>query len=160
MRKIKLMMIITSLFILCTTTVSICIDNRDYYRKHVWINNTSGDDLKISVENIDIIEETIKVGDTYDASAIITMKVANNGQYDIELSNIDIYPYQGGKETKYFVSTAKDNITGFIGNIKSGESKEVKIGVALHNTNESIKLEMSNIEDKTNEKVVTSIKIK
>ncbi|MGL4913152.1 MAG: hypothetical protein ACRC3Y_12065 [Romboutsia sp.] len=159
MRKTKFM-IITLLFMFCTTTASICIDNKGYYGKHVWINNMSDDDLKVSVENIDIIEEPINVGDTYDASAIITMKVANNGKYDIELSNIDIYPYQGGKETKYFVSTAKDNITGFIGNIKSGEAKDVKIGVALHNTDESIKLEMSNIEDKANEKVITSIKIK
>ena len=58
------------------------------------------------------------------------------------------------------MTTSKDNISGFIGNIKSGDSKNIKIGVALHNTKESIKLEMSNIEDITNEKIMKTINIK
>jgi hypothetical protein len=143
---------------MCTT--SICIDNNEEYGKDVWINNMSDNDLKIRVVDVNIVEEKINIGDSYDASAIITMNVANNGLYDVELSNIDIYPYQGGKPIKYFVTTSKDNISGFIGNIKSGDSKNIKIGLALHNTKESIKLEMSNIEDITNEKVMKSIKIK
>ena len=159
MKKIKLISMCTILFIVLMCTTSICIDNEEY-GKDVWINNMSDNDLKIRVVDVNIVEERINIGDSYDASAIITMNVANNGLYDVELSNIDIYPYQGGKPIKYFVTTSKDNISGFIGNIKSGDSKNIKIGVALHNTKESIKLEMSNIEDITNEKVMKSIKIK
>ena len=160
MKKVKLISMCTILFIALMCTTSICIDNNEEYGKDVWINNMSDNDLKIRVVDVKIVEERINIGDSYDASAIITMNVANNGLYDVELSNIDIYPYQGGKPIKYFVTTSKDNISGFIGNIKSGDSKNVKIGVALHNTKESIKLEMSNIEDITNEKVMKSIKIK
>ena len=160
MKKIKLISMCTILFIVLMCTTSICIDNNEEYGKDVWINNMSDNDLKIRVVDVNIVEERINIGDSYDASAIITMNVANNGLYDVELSNIDIYPYQGGKPIKYFVTTSKDNISGFIGNIKSGDSKNIKIGVALHNTKESIKLEMSNIEDITNEKVMKSIKIK
>ena len=160
MKKVKLIGMCTMLFIALMCTTSIGIDNNEGYGKDVWINNMSDNDLKIRVVDVNIVEEKINIGDSYDASAIITMNVANNGLYDVELSNIDIYPYQGGKPIKYFVTTSKDNISGFIGNIKSGDSKNIKIGVALHNTKESIKLEMSNIEDITNEKVMKSIKIK
>lgn len=160
MKKIKLIGICTMLFILLMCTASIGIDNNEEYGKDVWINNMSDNDLKIRVVDVNIVEEKINIGDSYDASAIITMNVANNGLYDVELSNIDIYPYQGGKPIKYFVTTSKDNISGFIGNIKSGDSKNIKIGVALHNTKESIKLEMSNIEDITNEKIMKTINIK
>jgi len=160
MKKVKLIGMCTMLFIVLMCTISIGIDNNEGYGKDVWINNMSDNDLKIRVVDVNIVEEKINIGDSYNASAIITMNVANNGLYDVELSNIDIYPYQGGKPIKYFVTTSKDNISGFIGNIKSGDSKNIKIGVALHNTKESIKLEMSNIEDITNEKVMKSIKIK
>jgi hypothetical protein len=160
MKKVKLIGMCTMLFIVIMCTTSIGIDNNEGYGKDVWINNRSDNDLKIRVVDVNIVEEKINIGDSYNASAIITMNVANNGLYDVELSNIDIYPYQGGKPIKYFVTTSKDNVSGFIGNIKSGDSKNIKIGVALHNTKESIKLEMSNIEDITNEKVMKSIKIK
>ena len=160
MKKIKLISMCTILFIVLMCTTSICIDNNEEYGKDVWINNMSDNDLKIRVVDVKIVEERINIGDSYDASAIITMNIANNGLYDVELSNIDIYPYQGGKPIKYFVTTSKDNISGFIGNIKSGDSKNIKIGVALHNTKESIKLEMSNIEDIKKKKVMKSIKIK
>lgn len=160
MKKVKLIGMCTMLFIVLMCTTSVGIDNNEGYGKDVWINNMSDNDLKIRVVDVNIVEEKINIGDSYNASAIITMNVANNGLYDVELSNIDIYPYQGGKPIKYFVTTSKDNISGFIGNIKSGDSKNIKIGVALHNTKESIKLEMSNIEDITNEKVMKSIKIK
>ena len=160
MKRVKLIGMCTILFIACMCTTSICIDKSEGYGKDVWINNMSDNDLKIRVIDVSILEEKINIGNVYDASAILTMNVANNGKYDVELSNIDIYPYQGGKPIKYFISTSQENINGFIGNVKSGESKNIKIGLTLHNTKESIKLEMSNIEDITNEKVMKSIKIK
>lgn len=160
MKKIKLIAVFTLIIIGCTTTNSICLDNQYNYGNDIWINNMSDNDLKVTIENVDLRKEEINVGKNYDASAIITMKVSNNGKYDVELSNIDIYPYQGGKETKYFVSTGKENITGFIGNIKSGESTTIKMGVTLFNAIDPIKLEMTNIEDITNEKVVKTINIK
>lgn len=160
MKRIKLISIFTILFVVLMCKTSLCIDKDDGYGKDVWINNISDNDLKIRVTDVNIIEEKINIDNTYNASAIITMNVANNGKCDIELSNIDIYPYQGGKPTKYFVSTSNDNISGFIGNIKTGDSKNIKIGVALYNTNENIKLEMSNIEDVANEMVIKSIKVK
>ncbi len=98
--------------------------------------------------------------EVYNASAIITVDVKNNGLNDIELANLDVYPYQGSLATKYFVSTYKDEISGFIGNLKSGESKTLKMGVTLHNTKEPIRLEFSDIEDIKNNTIVKTIDIK
>ncbi|WP_042275496.1 hypothetical protein [Faecalimicrobium dakarense] len=143
---------------LCSYTKSTCIENK--YTKDIWINNLNTKDIKVNVVDIKIIKESIYIGKKYNASAILTMNVENNSLDDIELSNIDIYPYQANKETKYFVSTSEDNITGFIGNLKPKESKTIKMGVALHNTKDPISLEFSNIEDEKNEKITESINIK
>lgn len=128
--------------------------------KDILINNVEKDDIKISITDINIVEEKISVGDVYNSSAIISMNVKNNSKYDIELSNIDVYPYQGGKPVKYFVSTGNEDIQGFIGNIKGGEDKDIKMGITLHNTKDPIKLELNNIEDKSKEQIVHSINIK
>lgn len=102
----------------------------------------------------------VKLDKNYEGMAIITLEIKNNDVVDVELSNIDVYPYQGGKPVKYFVSTAKENIQGFIGNVKGGEDKDIKMGITLHNTKDPIKLELNNIEDKSKEQIVHSINIK
>lgn len=156
--------IVTSIFTVLITlgmySTSICINKENKYCKDIWINNRSDDDIKIKVKDVEISEQAIKVNEEYKASAILTMNVENMGIDSVELSNIDIYPYQENKPIRYFVNTSKDNITGFIGNLQSGENKDIKIGLTLHNTNEKIKLVFSNIEDSSNKKVVESIKIK
>ena len=48
---------------------------------------------------------------------------------------------------QYLHSTYKNDINGFIGNLKSGESKDLKIGVTLHNTKDPVILKFHNIED-------------
>lgn len=143
---------------LCSYTKSTCIENK--YAKDIWINNLNTKDIKVNVVDIKISEEKINIGEVYNASAILTMNVKNNSLDDIELSNIDVYPYQSNKKTKYFVSTSEENITGFIGDLKSKESKTIKMGVTLHNTKDPINLEFSNIEDVKNEKILESINIK
>lgn len=154
------------LFLVCMYTTSTCLEkNKDLknnlnYCKDIYVNNINDDDIKIQVIDIDIRDEEIDIGEKYNASAIVSMKVENNGEYDVELSNIDIYPYQGDKPTKYFVSTSNEKILGFIGNLKRGESTEIKMGVTLHNTEEKMILEIINIDDSSNEKVKESIKIK
>ncbi|MEF9991152.1 MAG: hypothetical protein RRZ84_01040 [Romboutsia sp.] len=158
-RKI-LKIMLTIVLIVCTYTTSLCLEKNDntFGNKDTKVNNIS--DIEVEVVDIDIRDEEINIGKKYSTSAIVTMNIKNNSAYDVELSNIDIYPYQGDKATKYFVSTSEENITGFIGNLRSKENTQIKMGIALHNNKEPIKLEMLNIEDITNEKVVESINIK
>lgn len=159
MKKSKCLLL-TLLFFIAMSNTSICIEKNNILNKDILINNVEKDDIKISITDINIVEEKISVGDVYNSSAIISMNVKNNSKYDIELSNIDVYPYQGGKPVKYFVSTGNEDIQGFIGNIKGGEDKDIKMGITLHNTKDPIKLELNNIEDKSKEQIVHSINIK
>ncbi len=126
----------------------------------IWTSNINDKAINIKVTDIDINNTSIELDEVYNASAIITVDVKNNGLNDIELANLDVYPYQGSLATKYFVSTYKDEISGFIGNLKSGESKTLKMGVTLHNTKEPIRLEFSDIEDIKNNTIVKTIDIK
>ena len=145
--------IVTIFFLLCSSTASICLGKEYITEEDIWTRN-------IKVTDIDINNTSIELDEVYNASAIITVDVKNNGLNDIELANLDVYPYQGSLATKYFVSTYKDEISGFIGNLKSGESKTLKMGVTLHNTKEPIRLEFSDIEDIKNNTIVKTIDIK
>ncbi|MEG1310388.1 MAG: hypothetical protein RR942_16105 [Romboutsia sp.] len=158
MNKKILICLLSMLIICCSYTKSTCIENK--LNKDIWINSYNSEDIKINILDIKVSEERINIGDIYNASAIVTMKVENKSLQNIELSNIDIYPYQSNKETKYFVSTSNENITGFIGNLNPKESTTIKIGIALHNINDPIQLKFCNIEDISNEKIVESINIK
>lgn len=160
MKKKVLISIFTIVLVLLSFNSSLCIDKEKEYCKDIMINNINPNDIRIEVLDIDIKEEKIVVSDEYDAYAIITMNITNESLSDVELSNINIYPSQGDVPTKYFVSTSKDNITGFIGNLASEETKEIKMGVTLHNTKEPINLEIINLEDQSNEKITESINIK
>ena len=145
--------IVTIFFLLCLSTASICLEKEYITEEDIWTSN-------INVTDIAINNTSIELDEVYNATAIITVDVKNNGLNDIELANLDVYPYQGSLATKYFVSTYKDEISGFIGNLKSGESKTLKMGVTLHNTKEPIRLEFSDIEDIKNNTIVKTIDIK
>lgn len=143
--------IVTIFFLLCLSTASICLEKEYITEEDIWTSN---------INDKAINNTSIELDEVYNASAIITVDVKNNGLNDIELANLDVYPYQGSLATKYFVSTYKDEISGFIGNLKSGESKTLKMGVTLHNTKEPIRLEFSDIEDIRNTTIVKTIDIK
>ena len=143
--------IVTIFFLLCSSTASICLGKEYITEEDIWTSN---------INDKAINNTSIELDEVYNASAIITVDVKNNGLNDIELANLDVYPYQGSLATKYFVSTYKDEISGFIGNLKSGESKTLKMGVTLHNTKEPIRLEFSDIEDIKNNTIVKTIDIK
>lgn len=143
--------IVTIFFLLCSSTASICLGKEYITEEDIWTSN---------INDKAINNTSIELDEVYNASAIITVDVKNNGLNDIELANLDVYPYQGSLATKYFVSTYKDEISGFIGNLKSGESKTLKMGVTLHNTKEPIRLEFSDIEDIRNNTIVKTIDIK
>lgn len=143
--------IVTIFFLLCSSTASICLGKEYITEEDIWTSN---------INDKAINNTSIELDEVYNASAIITVDVKNNGLNDIELANLDVYPYQGSLATKYFVSTYKDEISGFIGNLKSGESKTLKMGVTLHNTKEPIRLEFSDIEDIRNTTIVKTIDIK
>ena len=146
--KVKLLKsILIILFLICSSNVSICLEKEYITEDKIWINNINKDDINIEVTDVSVNEESIYLDEVYNASAILTMNVKNNGLDDVELANLDIYPYQGNLEIKYFVSTYKNDINGFIGNLKSGESKDLKIGVTLHNTKDPVILKFHNIED-------------
>ena len=149
--KVKLLKsILIILFLICSSNVSICLEKEYITEDKIWINNINKDVINIEVTDVSVNEESISLDEVYNASAILTMNVKNNGLDDVELANLDIYPYQGNLEIKYFVSTYKNDINGFIGNLKSGESKDLKIGVTLHNTKDPVILKFHNIEDITN----------
>ena len=146
--KVKLLKsILIILFLICSSNVSICLEKEYITEDKIWINNINKDVINIEVIDVSVNEESISLDEVYNASAILTMNVKNNGLDDVELANLDIYPYQGNLEIKYFVSTYKNDINGFIGNLKSGESKDLKIGVTLHNTKDPVILKFHNIED-------------
>ena len=146
--KVKLLKsILIILFLICSSNVSICLEKEYITEENIWINNINKDVINIEVTDISVNDESIYLDEVYNASAILTMNVKNNGLDDVELANLDIYPYQGNLEIKYFVSTYKNDINGFIGNLKSGESKDLKIGVTLHNTKDPVILKFHNIED-------------
>lgn len=151
--KLLICILTITLFIFSYKT-STCLE------KNIWINDINEKEIKVNVVNIDIKEECLNIDKKYNAYAVITMNVQNNSKSNIELSNIDVYPYQNDKPIKYFVSTSSENIKGFIGNLKPKESKIIKMGITLNNTNEPIKLEFSNIEDITNNKTIENINIK
>lgn len=161
--KIRFFKSIATIFLLIfSSTVSICLEKNyiDVDDEQILINNTNNKDINIKVKEISINDASIELDEVYNASAIITVDVKNNGLNDIELANLDVYPYQGNLSTKYFVSTYKNEINGLIGNLKSGESKTLKMGVALHNIKEPIRLEFSDIEDTKNNTIVQTINIK
>ncbi len=157
----KILTVLTTIcFVFCSTSLAISLENKSYKENYVLINNLGDNSIKIKVKNIEIVNEPIKIDEKYSASAIITMDVENNGMDNLELANLDVYPYQGNKATKYFVSTEENEIKGFIGYLKGGESKEVKIGVALHNKKEPINIKFSNIENDNYIVTMKSIEIK
>ncbi len=151
--KLLIGILTMTLFIFCYKT-SICLE------KNIWINDINEKEIKVSLVNIDIKEESLNIDKEYNAYAVITMNVQNNSKNNIELSNIDVYPYQNNEPIKYFVSTSSENIKGFIGNLNPKESKIIKMGITLNNTNDPIKLEFSNIEDINNSKTIEIINIK
>jgi len=152
--------IVTIFFLLCSYTNSISLENEYITKDNILIDNINDNIININVTDICIDNKAIELDQIYNASVIITMNVKNNGIDDIELSNLDIYPYQGNLSTKYFVSTYKDEITGFIGNLKSGESKILKMGVTLHNTKDPIRLEFDHIDDIKSNNIIKTIHIK
>jgi len=152
--------IVTIFFLLCSYTNSISLENEYITKDNILIDNINDNIININVTDICIDNKAIELDQIYNASVIITMNVKNNGIDDIELSNLDIYPYQGNLSTKYFVSTYKDEITGFIGNLKSGESKTLKMGVTLHNTKDPIRLEFDHIDDIKSNNIIKTIHIK
>ena len=157
----KIRIVILAIFItFCTYKPITSMEDSREFGKDIWINNINEKSIKIKVIGVKVNKEPINVGEKYNASAIITMNVLNNGTEDIELSNLDVYPYQGEKPTKYFVSTANNSINGFIGSLKPQEEAIVKMGVTLYNTKDEIKLVFKNIEDIANENVVKTINMK
>lgn len=159
MHKITMIFIITLLIVIISSEISLCISG-DINNREILLNNVKEEEIKIEVIDIKVKNKEIDISEKYTASSIITMKVSNNSSHDMELSNIDIAPYQSDLPSKYFVSTSEENIHGFIGNLKSGESKIIKIGIGLHNTEDPIKLEICNTQDEYNKKFVQNINIK
>ena len=138
MRKKNILIIALCFFTFMATT----INSMGIYNNDIYSNNQEQENLEIEVLDIIIKDEKINVGENYPAYAIVTMEVKNNSLANIELSNFDIYPYQSELPIKYFVSTNKENINGFIGNLDSKESKTVKMGIALKNVQDSIMLKI------------------
>ncbi|MBC5995580.1 hypothetical protein EAI30_04025 [Romboutsia ilealis] len=135
------------LSIISISNISTSMNESHNSEKDVIINNINNKDIDVRLVDINKFVDSIDIGEKYSYYAILTMRVENKGKNYIELANIDIYPYQGDKSTKYFVNTSNDNINGFIGTLNSGENIYIKIGVALYNNDESIKINLVTSED-------------
>lgn len=156
MKKVFIKSILLLLFLICCTNISICLEKEFITKEKIYINNINSKHINIKPIDISIDESSITLDEVYNASAIITINVKNNSLQDVELANLDIYPYQGDLPVKYFVSTYNNDINGFIGNLKSGESKTLKMGATLHNTKDPIRLEFYNIEEDINNIVINT----
>ena len=97
--------IVTIFFLLCSSTASICLGKEYITEEDIWTSNINDKAINIKVTDIDINNTSIELDEVYNASAIITVDVKNNGLNDIELANLDVYPYQGSLATKYFGAT-------------------------------------------------------
>ena len=75
--------IATVLLFACSFTVSICLDKEYITDKKVWISNINNKTLNIKVTDIAINNTSIELDEVYNASAIITVDVKNNGLNDI-----------------------------------------------------------------------------
>ena len=142
--------IFISLFIIFFMTnisnTSSSMSNINDNEKEITIN-INNKDIEVDVVDINKFEDFIDIEEKYSYYYVLTIKVKNKGDYDIDLANIDIYPYQGYKSTKYFVNNSNDNINGFIGTLKSGENKEIKIGILLYNKYENIKIDLDILDN-------------
>ncbi len=103
--------------------------------------------ISIKVKDIRLKKGYLSLGEIYNGVAIVTLEVKNNDIVDLELSNIDIYPYQNDTLTKCFVTTAEGDINGMVGYLKSGEKSDVKIGVALSDLENPLELEFISADE-------------
>lgn len=158
MHKSNILIIVLCLFTFTTIT---CHSMEIYNNcKYIYLQDYEKENLYIEVLDISIKDEKINIGEKYPAYAIVTMEVKNNSLVNMELSNFDIYPYQNESPTKYFVSTNKENINGFIGSLGSRESKIVKMGIALNNVYDPIMLKVINDYEDTNKLLIKKMNIK
>ena len=84
--------IVTIFFLLCLSTASICLEKEYITEEDIWTSNINDKAINIKVTDIAINNTSIELDEVYNASAIITVDVKNNGLNDIELANLDVYP--------------------------------------------------------------------
>lgn len=101
----------------------------------------------------------INYNDTLDIK-VKKVDLKNKDVVDVELSNIDVYPYQNHKSTECFVITQQGEVTGKIGNLQRGDKKDIKIGVALENLKSPLRLEFKNIDEFQQYQVTKNINLK
>ena len=82
--------IVTIFFLLCLSTASICLGKEYITEEDIWTSNINDKAINIKVTDIDINNTSIELDEVYNASAIITVDVKNNGLNDIELANLEV----------------------------------------------------------------------
>lgn len=158
MKKI-LIIYLTLLFALCNVNnTSYSISKDKFLKNTLCINNVIDKDIKIEIKNIKTENNAISLDKIYEIYSIITMDVTNTGLDYVELSNINYSIYQGDKNLQTFIQT-ENKCLGFIGTLKSGETKEVKIGVVLEEKNMPLKLVFENLIDIRNGKNIKVINL-
>ncbi|WP_270646384.1 hypothetical protein [Paeniclostridium hominis] len=157
-KRIFLILSILSLYIISKNNVIALENNRNIIYNDININYN--DTLDIKVKNVDLKNKKVKLDKNYEGMAIITLEVKNKDVVDVELSNIDVYPYQNHKSTECFVITQQGEVTGMIGNLQRGDKKDIKIGVALENLKSPLRLEFKNIDEFQQYQVTQNINLK
>ena len=76
--------IVTIFFLLCLSTASICLEKEYITEEDIWTSNINDKAINIKVTDIAINNTSIELDEVYNASAIITVDVKNNGLNDIE----------------------------------------------------------------------------
>ena len=150
-KRIFLILSILSLYIISKNNVIALENNR---------NIIYNDTLDIKVKKVDLKNKKVKLDKNYEGMAIITLEVKNKDVVDVELSNIDVYPYQNHKSTECFVITQQGEVTGKIGNLQRGDKKDIKIGVALESLKSPLRLEFKNIDEFQQYQVIENINLK
>jgi hypothetical protein len=157
-KRIFIIFSILNIFVTFNESVSALERNRNIIYDDISINYS--ETLNIRVKDVDIKGEKVYIGEDYEGVAIVTLEVENNDVVDVELSNIDVNPYQNQKATECFVTTQQAEIIGMIGNLPSGAKKNIKIGVALESLKSPIALEFENIDEYQQYKLTKYINLK
>lgn len=158
MKKYTVLCLIMLFTLFGFNNISYCLTKNANVKTSIYVNNVNDKDIKIEITNIETIKNTINLDEIHEAYSIITMNITNIGLDYVELSNINYDIYQGHEKLQTFVES-QNKYLGFVGTLKSGESKEIKIGVVLKEKNAPLKLIFENLSDIKQEKTIKIINI-
>ncbi len=138
--------------------ISYNTNNDEKAKETMLLDNINKEDIGIDITNIQKIDDCISLDKLYDSYFIISMDVSNLGLESVELSNINYDVYQDKDKLQTFIQSQDSNL-GFVGTLKSGEIKNIKIGLIVENEDKPIQFILKNISNQDGKEIIRSINI-